>query len=44
MKYIKLFETFTIGDLDEYDKNDLEELLDFYENTYDFVEDKEDEI
>lgn len=44
MKYLKLFETFTLGDLDDYDKNDLVDLLDFYENRYDFVKDKEDEI
>ena len=42
MKYLKLFETFTLGDLDEYDKADLDELLDFYD--YDFIKDKEEEI
>lgn len=44
MKHIKLFETFTLGDLDDYDKVDLEDILHYYELHYEFVEDKEEEI
>jgi hypothetical protein len=41
---VKRFETFTFGDLDKYEKQDLEDEMSWYSDAYEFVKDYEQEI
>lgn len=41
---ITKFETFTIGDLDQYERSDLDEILAMYQGWYEFVENFEEDI